>query len=178
MKKARICLLFLLCGLLLIAALPVGAAVQGDLNGDNNVNIQDVSRLLGVISGELPDTDPEQSDVDGDGLLTIKDVTAILQIIEGVIIPKVPRLDVTVTADGLEAEVVNLPVSVNRASVLVLGNDVTAAVWKENLSDVRGIAQLAVASGSGSVFVPLADLEADYLVVVTYNGGQLVREVN
>lgn len=176
MRFIRFYALFLLCFLLL--ALPVGAAGQGDTNGDGTVGIQDATVLLQYISSGVPVPDEDAFDVNGDGFVTIKDVTGILQIINGSAVRREPRLTVTPNDSGLLIEAAHLPAGIQRASVLVLGDDVEAATWKENLGDVKGIGQLAVSSSSGNTLVPVEDPAAACIVVVTYNGGQLVREVN
>lgn len=176
MKIIRFCLLFLLC--FSLPALPVGAAEQGDTNGDGVVSVQDVTILLQYVATGAAVPDEDAFDVNGDGLISIRDVTGALQLLADMPVHREPRLTVTPTEEGLQIEAAHLPVGIRRASVLVLGDDAAAATWKENLGDVKGIGQLTVSSSTGGTLVPVEDPTAACIVVVTYNGGQLVREVN
>ena len=61
--------------------------LAGDVNGDGNVTIADVTALVNIILGK-DDTEPYQydhaaADVNGDGSVTIADVTALVNIILG-----------------------------------------------------------------------------------------------
>lgn len=176
MKLVRLCLLVLLCASL--AALPVCAAGQGDTNGDGTVSIQDVNLLLNVIASGEAVPDEEAYDVNGDGILSIKDVTGALQLISGVAVPRAPRLWVTVTDTGLQIEVKRLPEGVAAAGVLVLGKDADAGDWKTDPEAVKAMGQMQLSLSVGSCFLPLEEPSAPCTVVVTYAGGQLVKEVN
>ena len=57
-------------------------AITGDVNGDGDVNVMDVTTLINMILGSL-DND-EAGDVNGDGDINVLDVTALINIILGV----------------------------------------------------------------------------------------------
>ena len=55
--------------------------IPGDINGDGNIAISDVTRLIDMLlSG---DELPAWADVNGDGNVTIADVTALIDILLG-----------------------------------------------------------------------------------------------
>lgn len=54
--------------------------IKGDVNGDGDVNAQDVTALINVILGNIV-IDPMRSDVNGDGATNAMDVTALIAII-------------------------------------------------------------------------------------------------
>ena len=63
------------------------ASVLGDVNGDGQVSIADVTALVNIILGK-DNTQPYQydhdaADVNGDGSTSIADVTALVNIILG-----------------------------------------------------------------------------------------------
>ena len=52
------------------------ASLRGDVDGDGNVTISDVTALIDyLLSGETP---PEAADCDQDGTISISDVTALI----------------------------------------------------------------------------------------------------
>ena len=53
--------------------------IPGDINGDGNMTIADVTSLIDLLlsGGELPDG----ADVNGDGVVTIKDVTDLIDML-------------------------------------------------------------------------------------------------
>ena len=55
----------------------------GDVSGDGNVNVSDVSALINMILG-IVDTDEASADVNGDGKVNVSDVTALINIILGI----------------------------------------------------------------------------------------------
>lgn len=55
---------------------------RGDVNGDGNVDIQDVTTLVDLILGKITSVTGEP-DIDGDGNVNIQDVTALVDIILG-----------------------------------------------------------------------------------------------
>ncbi|MBQ9560264.1 MAG: dockerin type I repeat-containing protein [Bacteroidaceae bacterium] len=57
------------------------ASTKGDVNGDGNVTIADVTALVNIILGK--GTENAASDVNGDGSVTIADVTALVNLILG-----------------------------------------------------------------------------------------------
>ena len=57
-----------------------GEILWDDINGDNSVNISDVTALLGKIVGG--GTDPAY-DVNGDGVVNIADVIQLLKVVVG-----------------------------------------------------------------------------------------------
>ena len=60
------------------------AILLGDVNGDGNVGVADVTALVDyVLTGNSTGINLEVSDVDGDGVIGIGDVTAIIDIILG-----------------------------------------------------------------------------------------------
>ena len=54
------------------------AAVTGDVNGDNDVNVMDITALIDII---MNDGDNPQADVNGDGQINVMDITALIDII-------------------------------------------------------------------------------------------------
>ena len=84
-------LLLFVC--MIMAAFTAGA-ITGDVNGDGEINIADVNRVIDIIMLNEPDM---AADVNGDGEINIADVNAIINIILGggeeVITPKEITLD-------------------------------------------------------------------------------------
>ncbi|MBO4813511.1 MAG: dockerin type I repeat-containing protein [Muribaculaceae bacterium] len=58
--------------------------IVGDVNGDDKVNVSDVTALVNMILGVIP-KDMTRADVNGDGKINVSDVTALINIILGVI---------------------------------------------------------------------------------------------
>ena len=56
---------------------------RGDVNGDRQVTIADVTSLVNIILGKTTDYKEAVADVNGDGKVTIADVTALVNIILG-----------------------------------------------------------------------------------------------
>ena len=54
--------------------------INGDVNGDGNVNVSDVTALVNMILGVIP-KDEARADVNGDGNVNVSDVTALVNII-------------------------------------------------------------------------------------------------
>lgn len=72
-----------LLSLLLALALPFQAlaagGVRGDVNGDSNVNISDVTALINyLLSGNAASVNPTGADVNRDGNVNISDVTSLI----------------------------------------------------------------------------------------------------
>ena len=64
-----------------MTALSANAASRGDVNGDGEVNIGDVTALIDLLlSGE---TGPEVADVNVDGEVNIGDVTSVIDLLLG-----------------------------------------------------------------------------------------------
>ena len=57
-----------------------GTGLRGDLNGDGQVNVTDVSIIINAILGN-GQLDLEAGDLNGDGSLNVTDVTALIHII-------------------------------------------------------------------------------------------------
>ena len=57
-----------------------GTGLRGDLNGDGQVNVTDVSVIINAILGN-GQLDLEAGDLNGDGSLNVTDVTALIHII-------------------------------------------------------------------------------------------------
>lgn len=88
MKRIYSFLAAVVCGMLLMSAaatmLPhrASSGVQGDVNGDNGVDIEDMNICINVILGN--NTNPEikaLADITGEGSVDISDVNAIINII-------------------------------------------------------------------------------------------------
>jgi hypothetical protein len=80
MKKILVCGIFL--GLsALVCSTPALAGVQGDVNGDGDVNALDITKVERVIAGL--DEVTEGSDVNGDGSVNALDLTSVERIIVG-----------------------------------------------------------------------------------------------
>ena len=60
-----------------------GTFLLGDVNGDNDVNIADVIRLLNHVNGNNPFSDDSHCDVNGDGDVNIADVIRLLNHVNG-----------------------------------------------------------------------------------------------
>lgn len=56
---------------------------KGDVNGDGEVNVSDVTALVNMILG-VQEKDEARADVDGNGVINVSDVTALVNIILGV----------------------------------------------------------------------------------------------
>ena len=71
-------ILFLL-PLLLMVTLPCARAaagnLRGDINNDNQVNVADVTALIGYVLGNNQAADESQVDVNRDGQVNVADVT-------------------------------------------------------------------------------------------------------
>ena len=61
----------------------VNDIITGDVNGDSQVTIADVTALVNIILGKTTDYDISVADVNGDNNVTIADVTALVNIILG-----------------------------------------------------------------------------------------------
>ena len=59
-----------------------GDFIPGDVNGDGQVNVSDVTALINMILGVIP-KDLEHGDVTGDGNVNVSDVTRLVNIILG-----------------------------------------------------------------------------------------------
>ena len=53
--------------------------IVGDVNGDGNVNVMDITALIDVIMND--DTSNPRADVNGDGEINVIDITALIDII-------------------------------------------------------------------------------------------------
>ena len=59
------------------------ASKPGDVNGNGEVNVTDVTALVNIILGSTTDYDMLNVDVNGDGEVNVTDVTALVNIILG-----------------------------------------------------------------------------------------------
>ncbi|MBR5102908.1 MAG: dockerin type I repeat-containing protein, partial [Muribaculaceae bacterium] len=60
----------------------VGARLQGDVNGDGEVNVQDVTALITYILGTTPPNfNVDNANVNGEGEIDVQDVTALINLI-------------------------------------------------------------------------------------------------
>ena len=60
------------------------ANVRGDVNGDGNINIADINKLIDyILSGNIDSDALERGDVNGDGSINIADINAVIQLILG-----------------------------------------------------------------------------------------------
>lgn len=58
-------------------------SVRGDVNGDGTVDARDVTEIIGMILGQLPNN-LETADISNDGNIDVTDVTALVNIILGI----------------------------------------------------------------------------------------------
>ena len=59
-----------------------GASLEGDVNGDGEVNVSDVTALVGIVLNDDGKTQHASSvDVNGDGEVNVGDVTALIGLI-------------------------------------------------------------------------------------------------
>ena len=58
----------------------ISSGLKGDVNGDGEVNIGDINKLVAIILGAEDDTNG-RSDVNGDGEVNIADINAVIEII-------------------------------------------------------------------------------------------------
>ena len=63
---------------LFMSGYTLSTAVSGDVNGDNDVNVMDITALIDII---MNDGDNPQADVNGDGQINVMDITALIDII-------------------------------------------------------------------------------------------------
>jgi len=67
-----------------LASIGYVEVMQGDVNGDGEVNISDVTSLVDIIlGGDNADYNTDVADVDGDGEIGISDVTTLVDMILG-----------------------------------------------------------------------------------------------
>ena len=73
--------------LLLMVALPCAMAaagnLRGDINNDNQVNVADVTALIGYVLGNNQAADESQVDVNRDGQVNVTDVTTLISYVLG-----------------------------------------------------------------------------------------------
>lgn len=69
--------------LLLFTCIGANAAVHGDVNGDGQVTVTDVTAVYNIVLGTSEDY-KYSADVNGDGQVTVTDITAVYDIILGV----------------------------------------------------------------------------------------------
>lgn len=97
--KSSACILFSLRAALMLAffaltasSLYAVAPVVGDLDGDNQTTVLDITRLVNHLNGKtlLTSTNLALADVNGDGLVDQSDLTALENLILGIPIPAAP----------------------------------------------------------------------------------------
>lgn len=66
----------------IVSPIPVFASEKGDINGDGEILLEDVRRILDIASGIVTVSDEEynSADFDGDGVVTTDDVIAALKV--------------------------------------------------------------------------------------------------
>lgn len=90
-----------------------GQNLRGDINGDNEVDVSDVTLLIGCILGAENDVEPTIADVDRDGAIDVSDVTMLISYILGnYVFPPEPQEftidDVTFTMIPVEGGTFNM----------------------------------------------------------------------
>jgi len=94
----------------ILIASPVAAALHGDVNGDGNIDVQDVALTMRHALGlqTLNDLQGFLADVNGDGIVNVQDVSQIMQkslgLIEGFAdapVPETGLVDDFISAPGL-----------------------------------------------------------------------------
>ena len=60
-----------------------GETIEGDVNGDNTVDVADISTILTVMSGDETNFSVQQADVNKDGKADVADISATLTIMAG-----------------------------------------------------------------------------------------------
>ncbi len=84
------------------------ATVYGDVNGDGNVSVVDVTAVYNYLL-EGDETFLATSDIDGDGYITVADITIIYNIILGIESPEEPPAPVTeYTVNGVTFKMVEV----------------------------------------------------------------------
>lgn len=128
-----------------------GQNLRGDINGDNEVDVSDVTLLIGCILGAENDVEPTIADVDRDGAIDVSDVTMLISYILGnYVFPPEPQEftidDVTFTMIPVEGGTFNmgataeqgndandreLPVhEVTLSSYYIASTEVTQELWQ------------------------------------------------
>lgn len=103
MKKALLALLAIVA-----CSMAVNANVYGDVNGDGDVTVVDVTAVYNYLL-EGDETFLATSDIDGDGYITVADITIIYNIILGVVSPEEPPAPVTeYTVNGVTFKMVEV----------------------------------------------------------------------
>lgn len=85
--------------LLLVLAMPLDAAagsLRGDVNGDQMVNISDVTTLIDNLLGGNGDVDFHNADVNRDGVVNISDVTLLIDYLLGGVVFAPEEEEITV----------------------------------------------------------------------------------
>ena len=144
--------------LLLLFMLPVQAAqatrIPGDVNGDGEVNISDVTD---IIDGILKGIYDEVMDVDGDGEVNISDLTALIDLILN------PEINITLTLSQEDAvmgvgEQLMLTATVQPASQS--GNEI---IWSSSNLEVATVTDgmvTAVGQGECDIVAQYGDVSA------------------
>jgi hypothetical protein len=57
--------------------------IKGDVNGDNTVDLKDVTKLFQYVNGQSSSLDETVADINGDGSIDLKDVTRLFQYVNG-----------------------------------------------------------------------------------------------
>ncbi|MBQ3961824.1 MAG: dockerin type I repeat-containing protein, partial [Muribaculaceae bacterium] len=64
---------------LFMSGYTLSTAVPGDVNGDDEVDVRDITALIDVIMNSIDDN--PRADVNGDGDVDVRDITALIDII-------------------------------------------------------------------------------------------------
>ena len=64
-------------------AVDVNATIKGDVNGDKEVDVADISSILTVMAGDTSTFTKEQADVNGDSDVDVADISTVLTIMAG-----------------------------------------------------------------------------------------------
>ena len=58
-----------------------GASLKGDIDNNGEINVNDISAMVGHILGSTQDEPPIEADLDGDGVIGINDVLILVELI-------------------------------------------------------------------------------------------------
>ena len=82
-KTLKAIILALMISMLFPCSLMAQQAKRGDINGDNEVDVSDVTALISYILGSNTNVDPSQADVNRDNEVDVSDVTTLISYILG-----------------------------------------------------------------------------------------------
>lgn len=139
--------------------------VNGDVNGDDVVNISDINAVIDIILGGTPSQETiKRGDVNGDGVVNITDINAVIDIIlgggsggtgdSGVANPQ------NVFTNGMPKTVYGKTITTNDAGQVVTIQDDDVTITFEYLNQLHSLK--APRSSSQSVDVVMTVREGDY----------------